>query len=96
MLRCGQGGSEAVIVLLRPFPLRARANVVFGEPGRETQFEATVAPPWYGNSWGQQMPQTLINVSWQALNNLFIRVEDGQTTIRAWLHWWAYNLYSSY
>jgi hypothetical protein len=43
MLRCGQASPEAVIILLRPFPLRARPKVVFGEPGHETQFEATVA-----------------------------------------------------
>jgi hypothetical protein len=72
MLRCGKGGPEAVIVLLRPFPLRARPNVVFGEPGNETQFEATVAAP----GTAVLLPTdaaSLVNVSWQALNYLFIR-----------------------
>lgn len=81
MLRCGKGRAEAVIVLLRPFSLRARPNVAFGEPGNETQFEATVAPP----GTAVLLPKdaaSLVNVSWQALNNLFIRVQDGQTRIR--------------
>jgi hypothetical protein len=81
MIRCSERGTEAVIVLIRTFPLRARPHVVFGKPGNETQFEATVAPP--GTSiliTGDAT--TLVSSSWQAQPDLFIRVEDGPITIR--------------
>ena len=81
MIRCSEGGSEAVIVLIRAFPLRARPHVVLGKPGNETRFEATIAPP----GTAILLPgdaTTLVNGPWQAQNDLFIRVDDGQTTIR--------------
>jgi hypothetical protein len=81
MIRCSERGTEAVIVLIRTFPLRARPHVVFGKPENETQFEATVAPP--GTS--VLLPgdaTTLVSGLWQTQSDLFIRVEDGQTTIR--------------
>src|ERR1019366_7518330 len=43
MIRCSERGPEAVIVLIRTFPLRARPHVMFGKPENETKFEATVA-----------------------------------------------------
>ena len=62
------------------FPLRARPHVVFGKPGNETKFEATVAPP--GTSVLLPVDATiLVSGPWQAQSDLFIRVEDGQTTI---------------
>jgi hypothetical protein len=80
MIRCSERGTEAVIVLIRTFPLRARPHVVFGKPGNETQFEATVAPP--GTSVLLPGDATiLVSGLWQAQSDLFIRVEDGQTTI---------------
>jgi hypothetical protein len=81
MIRCSERGTEAVIVLIRAFPLRARPHLVFGKPGDETQFEATVAPP--GTSI--LIPRdatTLVTSSWQAQSDLSIRVEDGPVTIR--------------
>ena len=80
MIRCGKGSPEAVIVLLRPFPLRAQLNVVVGEAGNETRFEATVALP--GTAVLVPADATsLVTVSWRTLNDLFIRVEDGQIKI---------------
>ena len=81
MIRCSERGTEAAIVLIQTFPLRARPRVVFGKPGNETQFEATVAPP--GTSI--LIPgdaATLVGSAWQAENDLFIRVEDGRSTVR--------------
>jgi hypothetical protein len=81
MIRCREGGTEIVIALIRAFPLRARPHVVFGNPGNETQFQATIAPP--GTAVLLPGDATiLINGLWQAQNDLLIRVDDGQTTIR--------------
>jgi len=81
MIRCSERGAEVVIVLLQPFSLRARPHVVFGKPGSETQFEATVAPP----GTAVLVPRdaaSLVGGPWQTLNDLFILVDDGQSTIR--------------
>lgn len=80
MIRCSRSGTEVVVVLLRTFPLRARPHVLFGKPGHETQFEATVAPP----GTAVLVPgdaTTLISGPWQTQDDLFIQVIDGQTTI---------------
>ena len=81
MIRCNEGRTEVAIVLLRPFPLRARPQVVFGNPGNEVRIEATIAPP----GTAVLIPKdaiSLVDGPWRALNNLFIRVEEGQSTIR--------------
>jgi hypothetical protein len=80
MIRCSSGGTEVVVVLLRAFSLRAKPHVLFGKPGHETQFEATIAPP----GTAILVPghaATLVNGLWQTQNDLFIRVIDGQTTV---------------
>ena len=80
MIRCSSSGTEAVVVLLRAFSLRARPHVSFGKPGHETQFEATIAPP----GTAILIPghaRTLVSGAWQNQKDLFIRVIDGQTTI---------------
>jgi len=80
MIRCGKVGPEALIVLLRPFSFRERLKVVFGRPGSDAQFDATVAAP--GTAVLVSTDATrLVNVSWQGLKELFIRLQDRQTTI---------------
>jgi hypothetical protein len=80
MIRCSRSGTEAVVVLLRAFSLRARPHVSFGKPGHETQFEATIAPPGTAILIPGQAG-TLVSGPWQSQKDLFIRVIDGQTTI---------------
>ena len=81
MIRCGENRAEIVVVLLRSFPVRARPLVVFGRPGQQSQFEASVAPP--GTSLLIPRDATsLVDGPWRPLNDLFIRIEDGQSTIR--------------
>ncbi len=82
MIRCsGNGRAEAVVVLIQPFPLRAQPHVKLGKPGDETQFEATIGPP--GTAVVLPMDAAiLVRASWQPLNDLFIRVDNGQDTIR--------------
>lgn len=78
MIRCRKGGTEAAVVLLSAFPLRTRLQVVLGRPQNEIKFDATVAPPGTvillpGDG------KTLVNGSWKALSELFIRVENDRT-----------------
>lgn len=87
MIRCGGNNAElagnnpeVVVVLIPALPFRARPHVVLGKPGNETQFEATVAPPGTAVLLPREAT-TLLNGPWQALDDLFIRVNDGQTTI---------------
>lgn len=81
MIRCSETSAEVVIVLLPALPFRARPHVTFGRPGNETQFEATVAPP----GTVVLLPRdatTLLSGPWQVVEDLFIRIDDGQSTIR--------------
>ena len=80
MIRCSETSAEVVIVLLPALPFRTRPHVTLGKPGNETQFEATVAPP----GTAVLLPRdatTLVSGPWQALEDLFIRIDDGQSTI---------------
>jgi hypothetical protein len=80
MVRCRETSAEVVIVLLPALPFRSRPHVTLGEPGNETHFEATVAPP----GTVVLLPRgatTLVSGPWQALEDLFIRIDAGQTII---------------
>lgn len=80
MIRCNGSSTEVVVVLLRPFPLRARPNVLLGEPGHENRLEATIAVP----GTAVLLPgdgKLLVSGLWQAKGDLFIRIEDDQTTV---------------
>jgi hypothetical protein len=81
MIRCREGATEAVIVVLRPYPLRARPHVVFGSPGNDTNFEATIAAPGTAILIPRNAA-TLVRGPWRGLKELPIRVDDGQSTIR--------------
>jgi len=79
-IRCGDGGTQILIILLRAFPLRARPHVIFGRAGHETQFEGTIAPPGTailvpGNA------ANLVEGLWQTQADLFVRVTDGPTSV---------------
>jgi hypothetical protein len=45
MLRCGEQNLEVVIVVVTPFPPRARPSVTIGADGKEWRFDASVVPP---------------------------------------------------
>ncbi len=81
MVRCSHGGAEVLMVLIRPFSLRARPRVAVGKPGDETRFEATVVPP----GTAVLLPRdatALVNGSWQSLPELFVEIADDQGSIR--------------
>jgi hypothetical protein len=81
MLRCGDAGAEILVVLIRPFPLRARPKVAFGKPGSETHVETSVAAPGTAILLPQDA-STLVNGPWRSLSELFIQVDDEQVSIR--------------
>ena len=81
MIRCHEGAAEAVIILLRPFPPHARLQIMLGKPGNEIHFEATIAPPGTAILIPRDAA-SLVRGPWHALNELFIRVQDSQPTIR--------------
>ena len=81
MIRCSETGAEVVIVILPALPFRVRPHVTFGKPGNEIQFEATVAPP----GTLVLLPNDaigLVSGPWQTLEDLFVRIDDDQSTIR--------------
>ena len=80
MIRCKGNSTEVVVVLLRAFPFRARPHVLLGEPGHETRLEATIAAP----GTALLLPgdgRLLLSGYWNAKTDLFIRIEDDQTTV---------------
>lgn len=81
MIRCGKENPEALIVLLRAFPLRERLTVTLGRPGNENRFEATVAPPGTAVLLPPDATR-LVTTSWSALKELSIQIENGETKIR--------------
>ena len=80
MIRCSGSRAELAIIVLRPFPLRARLRVQLGKSGNETQFEATVGPPGTAVIVPGD-PKTIVGQAWQNESELFVRVVDGQTAI---------------
>jgi hypothetical protein len=81
MIRCRDGGTEIVIIFIRSFPFRTQPIVLFGPQGHEAQFKTTVVPP--GTAILLPAAATdLVRGSWRGLSELFLRVTEGQKTIR--------------
>jgi hypothetical protein len=81
MIRCQESNAEVLVVVLPALPARTRPNVVLGKPGNETEFQATIAPPGTLVLLPEQAT-SLMSGPWHALEDLFVRVDDGQSTIR--------------
>ena len=80
MVRCGESSAEVIIAILPALPFSTRPHVTFGKPGNEIQFEARVAPP--GTLILLPNDATaLISGPWQTLEDLFIRIDGGQSPI---------------
>ena len=45
MLKCGEHGTEVVVVALAPFPPRARPEVTISALGKEWRFAVSIVPP---------------------------------------------------
>jgi hypothetical protein len=81
MLRCGDAGAQILVILIRPFPLRARPKVALGKPGSEIRFETSVVAP----GTAILLPgdaATLVNGPWRSLSELSIQLNDEQGNIR--------------
>jgi hypothetical protein len=80
MVRCGEQGTEVLIVLLQPLPPRALPwHTIKGN--KEGRFKATVAPP----GTAVLLPQEagiLASETWPSLPELSIVVDSGQITVR--------------
>jgi hypothetical protein len=46
MLRCTNGGIEALVIVIEPRPPRSRVGVVVSANGANARFESTIAPPF--------------------------------------------------
>jgi hypothetical protein len=81
MLSCAENGTEVIIVVVTPFPPRARPNVSVGAGAIETMFRATVVPP------GAELrlpPEAAVLASgpWQASRELAVRVTSEAEEIK--------------
>jgi hypothetical protein len=78
---CGQQGLEMRVIVIQPFPPRSRPSVTLGRPNSEIHFEASVVSP----GAALQLPGEALELAkgpWQSLQELPIRVEQGDTIIR--------------
>jgi hypothetical protein len=80
MIRCGETSPEVVIVLLPALSFHTRPHVTFGKPGNEIHYEAKVAPPGTTVVLPGDAAK-LVSGRWHALEDLVVRVDDGQTII---------------
>jgi hypothetical protein len=80
IIRCGETSPEVVIVLLPALSFHTRPHITFGKPGNEIHYEAKVMPPGTTVVLPGDAAQ-LVSGPWRALEDLFVRIDDGQTTI---------------
>ena len=81
MIRCREGHAQLVIISINPFPLTAHPKVIFGAPGREIRFDASVTVPGTAILVAADAA-TLVGGPWQLLETLEARVEDGASILR--------------
>jgi hypothetical protein len=81
MLSCTENGTEVIIVVVKPFPPRARPSVTVGAGAVETTFQAAVVPP------GAELrlpPEAAVLASgpWQASRELAVRIASDAEEIK--------------
>ena len=75
-LRCGDGAFEVLVVLLEPFPVRAKPQVTIVAQPRNIVFQATVAAPGTALLLPHEA-SVLAGSHWRRLNELSITVDEG-------------------
>jgi hypothetical protein len=75
MLRCGEKDVDLVIVVVTPFPPRARPTVTISANGKEWQFDARVVSP------GAELllpmdAMSLVTGAWQSARELAVSVSS--------------------
>lgn len=86
MLRCGEGGTEILIVLVGPLPPRAHPKVTVSAAGRSVDFTATIVPPGAVVLLPKEA-SVLASGPWTAASELSVQIEatrnDGEpNTVR--------------
>jgi hypothetical protein len=80
MIRCAETTTEVLIVLVRPFPPRARPQVTIGTGSKRLDFTASVAPPGLMLLLPPEA-NALAAGSWQTEPELTIEVADEHAPI---------------
>jgi hypothetical protein len=75
MLRCDEKGVDLVIVVVTPFPPRARPSVTISANGKEWRFDASIVPP------GAELllpteAMSLARGAWQSARELAVKVSS--------------------
>jgi hypothetical protein len=81
MLRCADSQVEVLIVVLRPFPPRARPQVTVSAGEKDAQFAATVIPPGAALLLPPDAA-ALANGPWRSLAELAVTIDDEQMPVR--------------
>jgi hypothetical protein len=79
IIRCAETGNEVLIALIRPFPLRARPQVVFG--GSTMQLQANVVPPGSSILLPPEA-SALANGPWRSIGELALQIIQDGNVIR--------------
>ena len=81
MLRCGEGNTEVLVVLVRPIPPRAHPKVAVSFGGKTAEFATSVVPPGAALLLPNEAT-ALAAGAWQSASELTVRVDDEQGPIR--------------
>jgi hypothetical protein len=79
MLRCDGKSIGLVIVVVTPFPPRARPSVTISSNGKEWRFDATVVPPGAELMLPMEA-MDLVKGTWQSAHELAVRVTSAEQT----------------
>jgi hypothetical protein len=77
MLRCGDQSLEVVIVVVTPFPPRARPSVTIGADGKEWRFDASIVPPGAELLLPKEAT-SLATGPWQLAHELAVKVSSSE------------------
>jgi hypothetical protein len=81
MLRCGDTSFDVLIVLLKPFPPRARPKVNLKARASSVELQATVLSPGAAISLSSEAA-ALVNGPWQLSTELAVEINENNNAIR--------------
>ncbi len=82
MLRCAQGGIEALVIIVAPLPPRVHARITFGSPDKQQFFDAEVVPPFTALLLPREAPAFAAALEASGANALAIVVDSEDGPIR--------------
>jgi hypothetical protein len=82
MLRCAQGGIEALVIVVAPLPPRARPRIRFGSLERQQLFDAEIVPPFTALLLPREAPSIVAALEASGANALAIVVDSDDGPIR--------------